>query len=236
MSVASIYAFLPVPDLPAKATRLDFAEARKLAAEHLKPDTLASMYDAHERPRSLDQFPATFAELPIPDRAYVAWLYAGDVILDGLRLGRLIAYTQDARTASTLAVPTQYWAQPGLEFPTASQVQFLTGEFVQSGHLSGATVYLIKEDLLDALGSFPSNKGGRAPAYDWAQFRSQLHLLLDHHGLPTAADRDWKSQAAVERAMLNWCSREWGVEPSLTQVKKHVREGLEAFIRDRRSG
>lgn len=233
MPVASKYAFIPVPNPPAKETRLDFAEARKITAEHLKPDALASMYDAHERPRSRDQFPETFAELPIPDRAYIAWLYAGDVILDGLRLGRLIAYTQDTRTASTLAVPTQYWAQPGLEFPTASQVQFLTGEFFQYGHLSGATVYHIKEDLLDALGSSPRSKGGRTPAYDWAQFRSQLHLLLDHHGLPTVEDRDWKSQAAVERAMLDWCSREWGVEPSLTQVKKHVREGLQAFVRDR---
>jgi len=69
--------------------------------------------------------------------------------------------------------------------------------------------------------------GGRKPSYDRASFRKWVFDLMDHHG-EFSIDDEWKSQADLERAILekfSGCNK----PPAESTVRVLIREPLEQW-------
>lgn len=92
-------------------------------------------------------------------------------------------------------------------------------------------------------GAFPaeiaallSRKMGRPRDYPWEDFDAELYRLLDYEGLPSRqfGESGWRSQADVERRMVEWCQMEWGREPADSSIKARVKAGIDKFGREGR--
>ncbi len=87
---------------------------------------------------------------------------------------------------------------------------------------SGVSVLYIEESAPDIEKSAPAaeparNVGGRPPAYPWDKFYCEVIRLVevDPDGLP-------KTQAELERIMLQWCEVAWGTQPGVSTVREKV--------------
>ncbi|MBJ7579369.1 hypothetical protein JHC09_15955 [Devosia sp. MC532] len=234
MAHRSKYAFMPVPELPNRSVRLDFSEARKLVATLFREPQLEAMYDRREVPLSREQFPIEhFRDLPPRDKHYIAWLFAGPVILDGLALAKFSSYLHDPVSGILMMVPTEYWKQAGLDYPVDSRIQILASLFYDASVYASAPLFLVQQDLAAAFSSTPKARAGRQPKYDWEGFANHLGDLLVDRGMPMVGDPGWSSQSDVETEMARWCLSAWGQEPSPSVIRHYVKQSLNKFSAER---
>jgi hypothetical protein len=74
---------------------------------------------------------------------------------------------------------------------------------------------------------------GRKPVYDREFLRRQVFELMNHHGDFLAGDRDWGSQADLERAVQAKFQAEFGSEPATSTIRKLIAEPLKEWRRRR---
>ena len=111
-----------------------------------------------------------------------------------------------------------------------------TGDFFQPGPTAVINGYLrpvfFKDEEFNSwiARSVPGRDvrvGGRKPSYDRASFRKWVFDLMDHHG-EFSIDDEWKSQADLERAILekfSGCNK----PPAESTVRVLIREPLEQW-------
>jgi hypothetical protein len=99
-------------------------------------------------------------------------------------------------------------------------------------------VFFVAEAFETALAAFgPQHEGnrkgrGRRRRYDREQIKNFVFELMDHHGEFVAEDPEWRSQADLERAVLEKLNA-LGLEPAVSTVRDLIREPLEEWHRSR---
>jgi hypothetical protein len=73
------------------------------------------------------------------------------------------------------------------------------------------------------------SKLGRREKYDWGKVESHIKELFLENGALTVEDKDWSSQADVERAIIEYCKQEFGSEPATSTARKRAKQMIEKF-------
>jgi len=73
-----------------------------------------------------------------------------------------------------------------------------------------------------------TKKGRKSEDY-WSAVKQHVFELLDYHGLPQSHDPDWKSQADVERAALDFIQKRFSKGASESSVRKYVKEFISEY-------
>jgi hypothetical protein len=70
------------------------------------------------------------------------------------------------------------------------------------------------------------SKRGRREKFNWDLIGTEFIRLMDHHDDFIAADPEWNAQARAEEALMAFCREKLGDEPSITQLRGHIRDWL----------
>ena len=86
---------------------------------------------------------------------------------------------------------------------------------------------------LDAEDRSESHPGGRPPVVNWSMVDKEVFRLMDDNGEFSADDPDWNAQARLEEAIAAFCAKKFKQRPSVTTIRRHIREPLERWRRSR---
>ncbi len=72
-------------------------------------------------------------------------------------------------------------------------------------------------------------KAGRKQEYDWSLVEIETLRLMDSNGDFDRSKRSWNAQARLEDALLDFCERKLGREPSPAALRRNLSVWLETW-------
>ena len=124
----------------------------------------------------------------------------------------------------SIAIPMAVWRDAHFDFdtgelyPAGTDLYHPPTEEGGYGHGGNGIIEVNEADLRDRLCKPAPKKRGRPPKFDWdGDIKQRAFAFLNYHGAPNAADREWGTQAALEKAIV-----ESGVDVAPSTVRKYA--------------
>jgi hypothetical protein len=102
------------------------------------------------------------------------------------------------------------------------------GQATDSVKIVGVTIHResLRRWLNDLAGRPAPRKRGPKLKFDWNVIEGEARRLFDQHGDFSPDKLKWNAQARLESKLLEFCVREFGKEPGMTQTRAHIRNWL----------
>jgi len=68
----------------------------------------------------------------------------------------------------------------------------------------------------------PRGRRGRPPEYDWEKIEGKVCEWMDYYGEFFTGDKDWNAQARLEEKIKEYCTTEFGREPTDSTLRDHL--------------
>jgi len=124
-------------------------------------------------------------------------------------------------------IPATKWRDAHLDIETGEL--FPAGSMEAYGEGVNGIIEIAEDDLREYLRKAPPRKRGRKPKVEWkGDIKQQIFALFEHQGVPNAADPEWRTQADVERTILDILAKR-EIEVAESTAREYARQFLEEW-------